>query len=1061
MASSGGDDFVTAVLLAMNPDSHSSSNPALHSQAVAYCERLKANPDSWRLALPQLHHLTSSEGPPQAIFFALQLLQGFVTSPSYPSLPPPDRSSLCTSLLLYLRDVLPLHPPPPFVRSKLASLLVSVFKADYPERWPSFFPDLLSLLPRSPALVDVSLRTLRAIDQEVVVHDWRRTDEEVAHNSIIKDHVRGTEDMALVMDAVFNVLTGLRDKAEHRGLVVQALEVVKEYTGWIDLALVANDRYMTLLYSLITSPSTHTPHRDAALLCVVEVFDKKQDRDKRVELMQQYRVLDMLALLPITRLDAGGANAMGAVVNCIGRHLIAWVSVQGSGGGGAAGERVAGMMEAVMGLAYTLLESCDYSVINDCELLDTVKAFIRTITSSPTLLPSHTLHARRIFHAIAEAMLYPISFSFDSPGDDEAAFLDYRASLHTTFCNLVPAMPDLCVDLTQHLLTHTVARWRDEDWRRVEGALRLFYDIGEALKGGTVTRVLTEPMVSMIAGVLRSDVSAHSHHQVSLVWLMLVHRYTRFLEAHAEFVPPTLTAFLDTRGLHHPHPRVRSKAAYLLYKLLQTFPDCLRKTLRPHVDSMLQQLQPVVDAGLKGEGIVSAEDSAYLCEVMGVLVSSAVTGDSCAAYVALVFSFFSSHLQAALATSSTWPPPPSPPVSGDGDASSPEELESVGNRLALLFDSFGCVSKPLSKDVGRCNELFDRCFLQVLQLFVMLPAHEAVRAKTVFVVHRMVECQGARMLTQLPVALPALVSYANHSNIHQLLPLVNQVIGAFKAAFAPTLDAHFLPLCSQALRCLDHYAYIDADGGSVSSSAYSTDRQERLLLQQRYFAFLRVVLTDVPQVTTSALNAPGLRKVIDSVMRGWESRDSGCEKTCIQCVVALIKHLHAQGQVQEGAPYHPWLYSEVTAALYQLLFSPHLQLADANAVSTFRELMALQYLLLSLLPPSYGARVGDWLVTQAGWTREQVKDWMGRLQQGDMAKCREMIMAVKEQRAGVGGGGAGRENGGGQHVNGRAGQGVLHPLGNGNAHDAGLFSRSSSSSTSTSHHERSRTAGSR
>ena len=1054
MAASPGDDFVTAVLLAMNPDSQSSSNPALHSQAVSYCERLKASPDSWRLALPHLHSLTTSEGPPQVIFFTLQLLQGFVTSPAYPSLSPPDRSSFCHSLLLYLRDVLPLHSPPAFIRSKVAGLLVAVFKADYPERWPSFFPDLLSLLPRSPVVVDVFLRLLLAIDQEVVVHDWRRSEEEVAHNSLIKDHVRGTKDMAVIMDAVYSVLNGLRDKAEHRPLVVSALDVVREYIGWIDISLVGNDRYMTLLYSCITQAPYAAHFCEPALRCVAEVFDKKQDREKRLELMHTYRVLDMLQSLNVSGLDAGAAKAMGNAVNCIGLHLIACVPPQGNGGG----ERVGGMMEAVMGLAYTLLETCAYPIINDSDLLDTVKQFIRTITSSPALLPSHTLHARRIFHAIAQAMLYPPAFSFDDPGDDEAAFLDFRAALHVSFCNLVPAMPDLCVEMVGQLMGTMVGHWRDEEWRRVEGSLRLFYDIGEALKGG-ITRVLTEPMSSMIASVLRSDVSSHSHPQVSLIWLMIVHRYTRFLEAHVEFVPAALIVFLDHRGLHHPHPKVRSKAAYLLYKLLQAFPDGLRKTLRSHVDGMLGQIQPVVEAGLKGEAMVSAEDSNYLCEVMGILVSSSVTADSCAAYVTLVFSFFSAHLAAALATSAAWPATP-PPTVGGGEVSSPEELQAVGDQLAVLFDSFGCVSKPLSKDTQRVSDLFDRCFLQILQLFVLLPAHEAVRAKTIFVVHRMVECQGARMLTQLPVALPALISYANHSNVQALLPLVIQVIVSFKGAFAPLLDLHFLPLCSQASRCLDHYAYIDAD--AASSSAYSTDKQERLLLQQRYYALLRVVFTDVPQVTTSALNAPGLRKVIDGVMRGWQSRDSGVEKTCIQSITALIKHLHAQGQVQEGAAYHPWVYSEVTTALYQLLFSPHLSLSDANAVSTFRELIGLQYLLLTTLPLSYAAQVGDWLVSQAGWTREQVKDWMGRLQHMDVSKCREMIMAVKGQRVAGQGAAGGRENGGGEHVNGRAGGGHLHPLGNGVVHDAGAFSRSSSSSNSTSHqHERSRTGGSR
>ena len=357
-------------------------------------------------------------------------------------------------------------------------------------------------------------------------------------------------------------------------------------------------------------------------------------------------------------------------------------------------------------------------------------------------------------------------------------------------------------------------------------------------------------------------------------------------------------------------------------------------------------------------------------------------------------------------------------------------------------------------------ELFDRCFLLVLQLFALLPHHEAVRAKTIFVIHRMVECQGVRMLTQLPVALSSLITYANHTNIHTLLPLINQVLISFKSAFVPLLDVHFLPLCSKALTCLSHYAYIDTDpSSSTSSAAYSTDKQERLLLQQRYYSFLRVVLMEAPQVVTSGHNVGGLRKVVDSLMRGWESRDCSAEKTTIQCVGALIKHLHSRGLMQEGA-YHTWVYQEVTSAIYSLTFAPHLTLTDANAFSTFRELVTLQYSLLTLLPPSYTAHLVEWLVTQGGWKGEQAQDWLGRLQQGDMGKCKQMIMQMRE---GKGGGGRGLENGSG-HLNGRGGALQASHQGASNGGRVGdfvsAFSRSSSSSTS-SYREGSRNAASR
>ena len=48
---------------------------------------------------------------------------------------------------------------------------------DYPRRWPSFFDDLLKLLPLGVAAVDMYLRVLLVIDSEVVDKDIVHTDQ--------------------------------------------------------------------------------------------------------------------------------------------------------------------------------------------------------------------------------------------------------------------------------------------------------------------------------------------------------------------------------------------------------------------------------------------------------------------------------------------------------------------------------------------------------------------------------------------------------------------------------------------------------------------------------------------------------------------------------------------------------------------------------------------------------------------------------------------------------------------------------------------------------------------
>ena len=853
MSTPVASDFVTAVLYAMNPDQHQSSPllPAAHQ----YVTNIQSSPDGWKLCLSMLHQLALSDGPQQVSFFCLQTLTTVISS-QYATLSPADRQALCTSLMLFLRDVCPSHPPSSFLRNKLAALFTVLCQRSYPEVWVSFFNDLIGLLSLSPVIVDIVLRILLTIDQEIVVHDWKRSDAEVAHNSRIKDHVRSTSDMANIMAAVYTVLQGLMAQREHEKLIVNGLKVVKEYIGWIDIALVANERWVRLLYSCCTAPVCEE-YRALGLACVREMCDKKMEKAKKVELIASYRVIDMLASLPLQSLDEAAAKEVGALITSIGKQLLESLPSSNSSataaGGEKGAERVREMIEKVMGLSYAVLETCEWQTVDESGLLELIKAFIRTMTASSYLLPQHQLHARRIFHAISEAMLFPASFTFPATlpssshslsqsrdlSDADAAFLEFRSSLHITFSNLVPNMPDLSIELTAVLVSSLLARWREEDWRRVEGALRLFYDLGEALKGGVNNRILDEPMSSVLASLLRSDVSSSPHPPVVLVYQLIVYRYTRFLEQHPDYLPSTLSSFLDQRGIHHPHAVVRSKACYLLYKLLLSFPDPVRKTMRPYVDGMVGQVQAVVDRVLKSEAgvdVVSGEECQYLCEVLGILVSASVTGESCVAYVTMLLNFFASHLSAAVAASASWAPAaavarnaslsPSPSSISSRSSSTPADssrsssstptssssvdLDRVGSQLALLFDSFGSVSKPLSKDTQRVSPLFDHCFTLILQLFSALPSHDLVRAKTIFVIHRMVECQGARVLTHVQPALTDLVRYATVGNVAAVLPLFSQmVVSKVKAECLSMLDTHFIPLCSKVMECLEHYSYID------------------------------------------------------------------------------------------------------------------------------------------------------------------------------------------------------------------------------------------------------------
>jgi hypothetical protein len=54
------------------------------------------------------------------------------------------------------------------VRNKTASFLVSLICACFPEEWPTLFHDLMGLLSNGQAYIELFLRTLQAIDIDII-----------------------------------------------------------------------------------------------------------------------------------------------------------------------------------------------------------------------------------------------------------------------------------------------------------------------------------------------------------------------------------------------------------------------------------------------------------------------------------------------------------------------------------------------------------------------------------------------------------------------------------------------------------------------------------------------------------------------------------------------------------------------------------------------------------------------------------------------------------------------------------------------------------------------------
>jgi exportin-T len=159
-------DFERAVVFLVDQQANAAADPAVKQQATDFCDQVKRSPDGWRYNFELLTHTSRVE----VRFFALQSLQWMLGSENDAVLPSNHREELRGVLLRWLIGTAA-EPHATFMKTKIALVLTLLVKRDYPERWPSAFVDLQSLLSQGPPLIDVYLRVFVAINEEIVEFD--------------------------------------------------------------------------------------------------------------------------------------------------------------------------------------------------------------------------------------------------------------------------------------------------------------------------------------------------------------------------------------------------------------------------------------------------------------------------------------------------------------------------------------------------------------------------------------------------------------------------------------------------------------------------------------------------------------------------------------------------------------------------------------------------------------------------------------------------------------------------------------------------------------------------
>lgn len=354
--SNGGDagyDVEQAIMIAFG---NSNVDSTLRAQATSYIMNIRNDPNAWRECLSRLAVSGQQAKPVNVRFWYLQVINHFLNRVNgYEDLPSKDRAHVRETILLYIRNTCATDPQPKHLKGILSTSVAALIREDFPEHWPTAFDDLLSLVSLGPQVMEIVLRSLIAVDEDVVdiesqtamranaqanaelrqagheskdgtgsqpgggsstasspssassmssvpvfVSNKLKDIEATARD--IKDGIRSTT-MSLIVATMHSIIF-LDASAVSSEISVLALKVLSRYIDWIELDLVVSDKFFPNIYSLLGNPQLQFAVLDLLGAIVV----KGMPIQRLIGMLRATQMLEIIGTYNFANTDSQGQS---------------------------------------------------------------------------------------------------------------------------------------------------------------------------------------------------------------------------------------------------------------------------------------------------------------------------------------------------------------------------------------------------------------------------------------------------------------------------------------------------------------------------------------------------------------------------------------------------------------------------------------------------------------------------------------------------------------------------------------------------------------------------------
>uniref|UniRef100_A0A673A4U3 Exportin-T n=1 Tax=Sphaeramia orbicularis TaxID=375764 RepID=A0A673A4U3_9TELE len=825
--------------------------------AMAYFEQLKESQDAWEVCAEALAKGIYNDD--HVKFFCFQVLEHQIKF-RHAGLSAVQQQLIRETLMKWLQcQLMNTQPEKPFIRNKAAQVFALTFIMEYLTLWPKFFFDILSLVGLNPHGVDIYLRTLMAIDAEVVDRDILHSPEETRRNTLIKDTMR-EQCIPNLVESWFQILQTYQQS--HPELTCQCLEVVGAYVSWIDLNLIANDRFVNLLLSQMSVEEL----REEACDCLYEIINKGMDPVDKTKLVESLcQVLQSVGFFNVEQEeDVDFLAKFSRLVNGMGQSLVlSWTKLAKTGNVKATAETLQAM-EAKVPLLLQLLVHEDDDI--SANIIGFCYEYLHVLKQLPQLTDQQKTNIEAIMLAVMKKLTYDDEYNFENEGEDEAMFVEYRKQLKMLLDRLAQVSPELLLEAVRRVFTNTMQNWQTAPFMEVEVAIRLLYMLGEALPAShgahfSGDTAKASALQDMMRTLVSCGVSSYQHTSVALEFFETVVRYDKFFIVEPQHIPSVLMAFLDQRGLRHNSPKVRSRVAYLFSRFIKT----LHKHMNAFIEDILTRIQDLLELAPPENGfpaLLTSDDQLFMFETAGVLI---VNGESPVERKQAMMRGLLTPLMDAFRLLLAKLPQETEEERQAALADCLSHAVGFASRTSKAFSN-----KQTVKQCG-CTEVYRDC-LQTFLPALSCPVQRGVlRSSVRSFLHRMIICLEEEVLPFVPAASEHMLKDCEAKDLQEFIPLIT---------FYPNDQLIFMPLVLAIFEVLARPAEDNDQAAAL----------EKQMLRRSYFSFIQTVTGSGMNEVMANQGAENIERVVFTIIQGAvDFPDPIAQKTCFIILSKLVE----------------------------------------------------------------------------------------------------------------------------------------------------------------------------